>query len=98
LCPFVEGAHLGARAWRRDAACAPAAHLPRARAPPVLVRSPAQLSNLGAALPCHFGSAVAVRVDAQCADLLRALIFGADGTPYAGGAFLFDICACPRSQ
>jgi hypothetical protein len=50
-----------------------------------------QLSGLRAALPCHWGSAVAVRVDATCADLLRACVLGADGTPYTGGAFLFDI-------
>jgi len=34
---------------------------------------------------------VAVRIDAACADLLRACIIGAEGTPYAGGVFLFDI-------
>ena len=34
---------------------------------------------------------MAVRVDAGCADLLRACILGADGTPYAGGVFVFDI-------
>jgi baculoviral IAP repeat-containing protein 6 len=50
-----------------------------------------QLSGLRAALPCHWGSAVAVRVDARCASLLRALILGPEGTPYALGAFLFDI-------
>jgi ubiquitin-protein ligase len=32
-----------------------------------------------------------VRCDAACADLLRALVLGAQGTPYEGGAFLFDI-------
>ena len=52
----------------------------------------AQLSGLRDALPCHWGSAVAVRVDAACSDLLRACIVGANGTPYAGGCFLFDIC------
>ena len=50
-----------------------------------------QLAGLRDSMPCHWESLVAVRVDAGCADLLRACVLGADGTPYAGGAFIFDI-------
>ena len=51
----------------------------------------AELAGLREALPCHAESLVAVRVDASNADLLRACVLGADGTPYAGGCFVFDI-------
>jgi hypothetical protein len=73
---------------------------PHARACPLphalsASRRARQLSGLRDALPCHWGSAVAVRVDAGRADLLRACVLGADGTPYAHGAFLFDILLPP---
>jgi ubiquitin-protein ligase len=58
---------------------------------PLLLLLFLQLSGLRDALPCHWGSAVAVRVDARCASLLRACVLGAEGSPYAHGAFLFDI-------
>ncbi len=63
----------------------------RASAAPDARPASSQLAGLRDALPCHFRSCVAVRVDSGCADLLRALVLGAEGTPYAGGAFLFDI-------
>ena len=61
--------------------------LGRARA----ARVATELAALRDGLPCHWGSAVAVRVDSADTNLLRAAILGADGTPYEGGAFLFDL-------
>ena len=67
--------------------CAASGEQQRQRATRVV----AELAGLREALPCHLESLVAVRVDAGCADMMRACVLGADGTPYAGGAFIFDI-------
>lgn len=55
--------------------------------------SPAQLqvSSLATSLPAHWESSVHVAVDAERFDVLRALILPDSGTPYAFGAFTFDI-------
>jgi ubiquitin-protein ligase len=45
----------------------------------------------GDTLPLSLQSAVFVRVDEERMDVLKALITGADGTPYAGGCFEFDL-------
>ena len=42
-------------------------------------------------LPLEFTNAIFVKYDEQRMDVMKALIMGAEGTPYANGAFLFDI-------
>lgn len=50
-----------------------------------------QVSSLATSLPTHWASSVHVAVDADRFDVLRALILPDSSTPYAFGAFLFDI-------
>lgn len=47
-----------------------------------------QLSN---SLPIYFSNAIFVRYDENKMDMMKAIIMGADDTPYAHGAFLYDI-------
>ena len=42
-------------------------------------------------LPLTLSNAAFVRYDESNMDFLRALLFGAEGTPYAHGCYLFDI-------
>lgn len=51
-----------------------------------------ELSQLSRNLPCEYGSSIFVRALEGRMDLLRALIIGPEGTPYANGCFFFDIC------
>jgi len=44
-------------------------------------------------LPIDSANAIFVRADTKKADVINCLIFGAEGTPYANGAFVFDILA-----
>ena len=42
-------------------------------------------------LPTEHTNAICVRADSQRIDVMRVIIFGAQGTPYAHGAFLYDL-------
>lgn len=42
-------------------------------------------------LPVEHTNAIFVRADKDRVDVIKALIMGATGTPYAHGAYLFDI-------
>ena len=42
-------------------------------------------------LPIHAASSIFVRHDGERMDKVRALITGPEGTPYAGGCFVFDV-------
>lgn len=50
-----------------------------------------ELADLSTALPTDHTNAIFVRVDKERVDLMKALIMGAEETPYAHGAFEFDI-------
>jgi baculoviral IAP repeat-containing protein 6 len=50
-----------------------------------------EVAALMSSLPLEFASGIHVRVDDVRSDLLKALITGPEGTPYANGCFLFDI-------
>lgn len=50
-----------------------------------------ELADLSTALPIDHTNAIFVRVDKDRVDLMKALVMGAKGTPYAHGAFEFDI-------
>ena len=42
-------------------------------------------------LPCEPTNSIFLRYDKERMDVMRALIFGASGTPYAHGAFLYNM-------
>ena len=46
---------------------------------------------MNTSLPVELGSAIFVRCDEERSDVLKALIIGPEGTPYAHGCFEFDI-------
>ena len=50
-----------------------------------------ELADLSTALPTDYTNAIFVRVDKERVDLMKALVMGADETPYAHGAYEFDI-------
>lgn len=50
-----------------------------------------EIASLSNSLPLSIHSTICLRVDEDRYDCMRALIFGPDGTPYANGAFMFDI-------
>jgi ubiquitin-protein ligase len=50
-----------------------------------------EISDLGNSLPMEATNAIFVRYDSTRMDLMKACIFGAAETPYAHGAFIFDM-------
>eukprot|EP00051_Salpingoeca_urceolata_P015660 m.204421 g.204421 ORF g.204421 m.204421 type:complete len:780 (+) comp18469_c2_seq1:318-2657(+) len=50
-----------------------------------------EISSLSGSLPLTWASSVCVRVDNERPDVLKAMIIGPQGTPYANGCFVFDI-------
>ena len=58
-------------------------------------RVASEMSSLMSALPVEHGSAVFVRCDESRMDVLKALIVGPEGTPYANGCFEFDLLLPP---
>ena len=56
-----------------------------------LVRLAQELADISKALPVEWTNAIFLRVDETRVDVMKALIIGAQGTPYAGGCFEFDI-------
>ncbi len=50
-----------------------------------------ELSTLSTSLPITLDSTILLAVDPHRLDMLRALFLPAPDTPYANGAFLFDI-------
>jgi len=50
-----------------------------------------ECAGLVALLPCTPSSSIFVRAEEASTSLWRALITGPEGTPYAGGCFVFDI-------
>lgn len=56
-----------------------------------IVRLAQELADISNALPIEDTNAIFLRVDESRVDVLKALVIGAVGTPYAGGCFEFDI-------
>ena len=54
-------------------------------------RLKSELKQLNKCLPVQGSNSIFVVYDDQRMDIMRAVIFGAEGTPYAHGAFIFDI-------
>lgn len=59
--------------------------------PKKMVRLAQEIADLSASLPIDSTNAMFVRADEDRLDVMKAIIFGADGTPYAHGAFEYDI-------
>mmetsp|Transcript_19935 Transcript_19935/g.59612 ORF Transcript_19935/g.59612 Transcript_19935/m.59612 type:complete len:636 (-) Transcript_19935:63-1970(-) len=55
-----------------------------------------EMASLSSSLPLNFTSSIFVRVDEERPDVLKALIIGPEGTPYANGCFAFDIFLPPE--
>jgi ubiquitin-protein ligase len=56
-----------------------------------MVRLAQELADLSNALPSEHTNAVFVRVDKSRVDMMKSIITGATGTPYAHGCYEFDI-------
>ena len=56
-----------------------------------MVRLAQELADLSRAVPCEITNATFIRVDKERVDTMKVLICGAEGTPYAHGAFEFDL-------
>mmetsp|Transcript_28550 Transcript_28550/g.25457 ORF Transcript_28550/g.25457 Transcript_28550/m.25457 type:complete len:194 (+) Transcript_28550:1408-1989(+) len=56
-----------------------------------MVRLAQELADLSTSLPIEHTNSIFVRVDESRVDVMKALIMGASGTPYAHGAYEFDI-------
>lgn len=63
------------------------------KSPPAskMVRLAQELADISNALPAQHTDAVFVRVDKNRVDLMKAMISGAEGTPYAHGLFEYDL-------
>ena len=56
-----------------------------------IIRLAQEFADISTALPIEHTNAIFVRCDENRVDLLKAVIMGACETPYAHGAFEFDI-------
>jgi ubiquitin-protein ligase len=56
-----------------------------------MVRLAQEIADMTNSLPCTVENGIFVTVDTQRVDIMKAVIMGAQGTPYAHGAFVFDI-------
>lgn len=65
----------------------------KATNPPVskLVRLAQEIADLSNSLPCDWTNSVFCRVDKERVDVMKCLIMGSSGTPYAHGAFIYDL-------
>lgn len=60
-----------------------------------MARLAQEMADAVNALPCASTNAIFVRVESSRAEVLKVLITGSNGTPYASGCFEFDVY-CPR--
>ncbi len=67
------------------------ANLTKDNSPTKLIRLAQEYADLSRALPCEHTNSIFVRVDMDNMDFLKVLIMGSAGTPYAHGAFEFDV-------
>jgi len=58
---------------------------------PKMIRLAQELADLSTALPIEHTNSIFVRVDESRVDVMKALVMGAAGTPYAHGAYEFDV-------
>ena len=56
-----------------------------------LIRLAQEIADLTESLPCEVSNSVFAVVDKQRVDFMKCVIMGSAGTPYAHGAFVYDI-------
>jgi len=56
-----------------------------------MVRIAQELADISNALPAEHTNSIFVRVDKSRVDMIKSLITGASGTPYAHGCYEFDL-------
>jgi len=56
-----------------------------------MARISKEMSTMTTSLPLSWGSSVCIRADESRPDVMSCLILGPENTPYANGAFVFDI-------
>ena len=56
-----------------------------------MVRLAQEMTALSSSLPNDSYNAIFVRADEERLDVMKALIAGAEGTPYANGLFEYDV-------
>lgn len=56
-----------------------------------MVRLAQELADLATALPIDHTNSIFVRCDVDRVDVMKCLVMGAAGTPYAHGAYVFDV-------
>jgi ubiquitin-protein ligase len=56
-----------------------------------IVRLAQEVADLSNSLPCDPTNAMFCRVEKTRVDLMKVMIIGAQGTPYANGCFIFDL-------
>lgn len=56
-----------------------------------MIRLAQEFADMSISLPNDHTNAIFVRCDSDRVDVMRALVMGAQGTPYAHGAFLYDV-------
>ena len=61
-----------------------------------LIRLAQELADLSNSLPAEYTNAIFIRVDDERIDYMKVIIMGACNTPYAHGAFEYDIY-CPKN-
>ena len=49
------------------------------------------MADISTALPIEHTNAIFARCDTERVDVMKCCIMGAEGTPYAHGAFIYDI-------
>lgn len=56
-----------------------------------LVRLAQEFADMSNSLPIEHTNSIFVRADKDRVDVMKAMVMGAKGTPYAHGAYVFDI-------
>jgi ubiquitin-protein ligase len=56
-----------------------------------VIRLAQEIADLSNSLPCDPTNAMFCRVDKDRVDMMKVMIMGAAGTPYAHGAFVYDL-------
>lgn len=56
-----------------------------------MVRLAQELADLSTALPIDHTNSIFVRCDTDRVDVMKCMVMGAKDTPYAHGAFIFDV-------
>jgi ubiquitin-protein ligase len=56
-----------------------------------MVRLAQEFASMSNALPIEHTNSIFVRCDSERGDVMKCMIMGVSGTPYAHGAFIYDV-------